>query len=413
MLNNILEISKRSNKNGRVPIKIALLKIHDDAEETNKNGLHWKREYVENAMESAIGMPFCAEFADEEKEVPLGHGLTGQIINSDGLPEPIFENSEVVGTCNEVSIETIKDADGNDIEVLVGSGYLYSQRYPKFVKWVRKNYALGEVCTSIEIMGTPENDNKIVFEEDEPTEDMRTPMRYVYTGCAILSVDPADDDAIVIEVAEKKTKKEETTEMEFNMDELKNSIKEVISEMNDKSQAYETTISELNEKIEAKDSEISEKDNTISELNASVEKIQAALDKLENDQKTWWEERELLTKELAKAKVAEKLGEVDDALAEYNEEEKEVAKDDIDKLKENINSCEKVEELNEVINEINSIKSKICMNIVATQKKAEAEAKVAEQNAKKEEEKPDVEDIFSEICMETPKDEKEEDINIF
>ena len=63
--------------------------------------------------------------------------------------------------------------------------------------------------------------------------------------------------------------------MEFNMDELKNSIKEVISEMNDKSQAYETTISELNEKIEAKDSEISEKDNTISELNASVEKIQA------------------------------------------------------------------------------------------------------------------------------------------
>ena len=69
--------------------------------------------------------------------------------------------------------------------------------------------------------------------------------------------------------------------------------------------------------------------------------------------------------------------------------------------------------MNEVTNEINSIKSKICMNIVATQKKAEVEAKVAEQNAKKEEEKPDVEDIFSEMCMETPKDEKEEDINIF
>lgn len=36
MLNNILEISQRSNKNGRVPIKIALLKIHDDPKETNK-----------------------------------------------------------------------------------------------------------------------------------------------------------------------------------------------------------------------------------------------------------------------------------------------------------------------------------------------------------------------------------------
>ena len=148
MLGNILEISKRSNKNGRVPIKVALLKIHDNAEDTNKNGLHWKKEYVEAAMESAIGMPFCAEFVDETKEVPLGHGLTGQIINSDGLPEPIFENSEVVGTCNEVSIETVKDADGNDIEALVGSGFLYAQRYPNFVKWVRKRIKKTDVVYS-------------------------------------------------------------------------------------------------------------------------------------------------------------------------------------------------------------------------------------------------------------------------
>ena len=45
MLNNILEISQRSNKNGRVPIKIALLKIHDDPNETNKNASYrgrWK-----------------------------------------------------------------------------------------------------------------------------------------------------------------------------------------------------------------------------------------------------------------------------------------------------------------------------------------------------------------------------------
>lgn len=413
MFNNILEISKRSTKNGRVPIKIALLKIHDDIEDTNKNGLHWKKEYVENAMESVIGMPLCAEFSDEEKEVPLGHGLTGQVINSDGLPEPIFENSEVVGTCDGVSIETIQDSDGNDIEVLMGSGYLYSQRYPKFVKWVRKNYALGEVSTSIEIMGTPENGNKIVFEEDEPSDEYRTPMEFLFSGDALLSISPAEDEAIVVEVAEKKTNKEDKTKMEgLNIEEIKASVKEVISEMNDKSQSYETTISELNEKIEAKDAEISEKDAKISELNASVEQIRDAIKKLEEDQKTWWEEKEILTKELAKAKVAEKLGELDEALGEFNEEEKEVAKDDIEKLKENINSCEKVDELNEVTSEINSIKSKICMNIVAVQKKAEAEERVAEQNAEKDE-KVDVEDIFSEMCMETPKDEKEEDINIF
>lgn len=411
MFNNILEISKRSNKNGRVPIKVALLKIHDNTEDTNKNGLHWKREYIEAAMESAIGMPFCAEFVDDGKEVPLGHGLTGQIINSEGLPEPIFENSEVVGTCNEVSIETIKDADGNDIEVLVGSGFLYAQRYPNFVKWVRKNYALGEVCTSIEIMGTPENDNKIVFEEEEPTDDFRTPMTFLISGSAILSVSPADDDAIVLEVAEKKEKKEENSKMEFTIDEMKNSIKEVISELNDKSQDYEAKISELNSTIETKDAEIAEKDGTISELNASVETIKAALSKLEEDQKTWWEERETLIKELAKAKVAEKLGEVNEALEKYSDEEKEVAKDDIEKLTSDISACEKVEELNNVASEINNIVNKINGAIVDTQKKAEADAKIAEQNAQKEE-KVEVEDIFSEMC-ELEENKEEEDVNIF
>lgn len=411
MFNNILEISKRSNKNGRVPIKVALLKIHDNTEDTNKNGLHWKREYIEATMESAIGMPFCAEFVDDGKEVPLGHGLTGQIINSEGLPEPIFENSEVVGTCNEVSIETIKDADGNDIEVLVGSGFLYAQRYPNFVKWVRKNYALGEVCTSIEIMGTPENDNKIVFEEEEPTDDFRTPMTFLISGSAILSVSPADDDAIVLEVAEKKEKKEENSKMEFTIDEMKNSIKEVISELNDKSQDYEAKISELNSTIETKDAEIAEKDGTISELNASVETIKAALSKLEEDQKTWWEERETLIKELAKAKVAEKLGEVNKALEKYSDEEKEVAKDDIEKLTSDISACEKVEELNNVASEINNIVNKINGAIVDTQKKAEADAKIAEQNAQKEE-KVEVEDIFSEMC-ELEENKEEEDVNIF
>ena len=411
MFNNILEISKRSNKNGRVPIKIALLKIHDISKDTNKNGLHWKKEYIEAAMESAIGMPFCAEFVDEEKEAPLGHGLTGQIINSEGLPEPIFENSEVVGTCNEVSIETIKDTKGNDIEALVGSGFLYAQRYPKFVKWVRKNYALGEVCTSIEIMGTPENDNKIVFEEEEPTDDFRTPMTFLISGCAILSVSPADDDAIVLEVAEKKEKKEEKPKMEFTIDEMKNSIKEVISELNDKSKDYEAKISELNSTIETKDAEIAEKEGTISELNASVDTIKAALAKLEEDQKTWWDEREVLYKELAKAKVAEKLGEVNEALEKYSDEEKEVAKDDIEKLTGDINACEKVEELNNVASEINSIINKINGAIVDAQKKAEADAKIAEQNAQKEE-KIEVEDIFSEMC-ELEKDKEDEDVNIF
>lgn len=199
--------------------------------------------------------------------------------------------------------------------------------------------------------------------------------------------------------------------MEFNMDELKTAVRSVVSELNEKSDAYETQIAELNSKITEKDALIEEKDNTISELNASVKDMQALLEKMKDDQKTYWEEREILEKEIAKAKVAEKLAELDSSLAEFNSEEKEVAKDDIEKLKENINACQKKEELNEVTSEINSIKSKICMAIVEKQKKAEADAKIAEQNSKKDK-KYEIEDIFSEICTETIVEE-DDDVNIF
>lgn len=418
MLNNILEISKRVNKNGRVPIKIALLKIHNNPNETNKNGLHWKKEYVEKAMDTAIGMPFCAEFVDEEKkEIPLGHGLTGEITNSDGIQEPIFENSEVVGTCEKVSIETIKDESGDDIEVLCGEGFLYAQRYPRFVKWVRKNYALGNVFTSIEIMGTVENDNKIIYEESNPTNNFRTPMEMAFSGSCILNISPADDDAVIIEVAQKKEKKEENSKMEFDMNEIKNAIKETISEMNEKSEAYETQISELNTQIENKNTElakktsmIEEKDTKISELNASIADMQKLLDDMKKDQETTWAEMDILQKEIAKAKVAEKLGELDSALAEFSAEEKEVAKDDIEKLKSEISACEKKEELNSIDEKITAIKSEICMSIVAEQKKAAADAKIAEQNSARND---DVEDIFSEMCEDIDAEEKEEDTNIF
>lgn len=132
---------------------------------------------------------------------------------------------------------------------------------------------------------------------------------------------------------------------------------------------------------------------------------------MKEDQKTYWAEREILEQEIAKAKVAEKLAELDKSLAEFNADEKAVAKDDIEKLKENINACKKKDELNNVTSEINSIKSKICMAIVEKQKKAESDSKISEQNSK--EQKITVEDIFSEMCEETLPDVQDEDINIF
>lgn len=408
MLNNILEISQRSNKNGRVPIKIALLKIHDDPKETNKNGIHWKKEYVLNAIDSVKGMPLCCEFVSEDKSCPLGHGLTGEVVDSNGVHEPVFENSDVVGTFEKAEIETIKDINGNEIEALCGYGYLYYQRYPKLVDWVRKGFATGEVCTSIEIMGLKENDNKIIY-EDGYNENMRSPMIYCFSGCALLSIAPSDDDAVVLEISQRKiTNKEEKKNMEFDKKEFEAVIKSALSEINSEKKSHDEEVSELKEKISELNSKVEEKDAKISELNASVEQLQETLKKMESDRDTYWAEREILEREIAKAKVAEKLAELDSSLSEFNAEEKEIAKEDIEELKKNINACQKKEELNNVTSEINSIKSKICMEIVARQKQAESEARISEQNS----EEAKIEDIFSEVCSEKYVDDDEE-VNIF
>lgn len=416
MLGNILEISNHASKGGRVPIKIALLKIHEISDETNKNGIHWNEEYVSNAIDSVKLMPICASFIDEEKSTPLDHGLTGEDVGKDGLREPLFENSETVGCFESANIEDVIVND-NTIKALVANGFLYNQRYPNFVKWIRKNHAIGNVDTSIEIMGLESNDNKIIYEEANPTEDFRTPKEFVFSGTSILSVSPADDDAIVLEIAQKQEKKEDFNKMDEK--ELKELIQTTISETNSKNEELTAQITELNAQIESKE-------NTISELNASVEQLQATIDKMEADHRTYWEEREILEKELAKAKVAEKLAELDTALSEFNEKEKECASEDIEKLTANLNACKsednacgdkKLEldackkELNNATSEINAIVDKICRNIVSEQKKAEANAKIAEQNSVNEQKNIEVVDIFSEVCSED--DSENEDVNIF
>ena len=394
----ILEVANRAIKGGRVPIKIALLKIHDDPQETNDNGLHWNETYVSNAKDSAKMMPICVSFIDETKTTPLDHGYTGTILTDDGIQEPVFENSETVGVIEDTNIETIT-INNADIKVLVGSGFLYVQRYPNFVKWVRENFALGNVDTSIELMGLPTNNNQIVYEEEKPTDQFRTPKEFVFSGTAILSVTPADSNAVLLEVAQKK-KMEEKIKMDEK--ELKELIRATISETNDKNEELLTKINELN-------SQLVEKESVITELNASVEKLQKALEDLKKEQETSWAERNLLEQEIAKVKVATRLGELDSTVGEFNEAELEPVKNEINELRVKIEACTKVEELDSFTSEINSIKSKICTTIVERQKKAEAEAKISEQNSAKNNETID---IFSEVNSAEDSDDNE-DINIF
>lgn len=398
MLNNILEISKRASKGGRVPIKIALLKIHEDAEETNKNGLHWKEEYVSNAIESVKMMPICASFCDETKSVPLDHGLTGESVDENGIHEPLFENSETVGCFESATIENI-NVNGNEIKALTAKGYLFNQRYPSFVKWVRENYVSGGVDTSIEIMGLNTNDNKIVYEEENPTDEFRTPKDFVFSASCILSVQPADENAIVLEVAQKnKNNKEEQTIMEFDMNEVKAVIQSTITELNSKETEFNNKVAELNQTISDKDAVIAEKEEKIIELNATVEQVQKALDDLKKEHESYWAERDALEKELGELKAKARLGELNSAIEHFNEEEKKFAEVEINSFNEN-----------PMEGNIDAIVAKIYAGIGLASKKASEEARVAEQNSVKE---PTVEDIFSEMCSEVHVEE-DDDLDIF
>lgn len=404
MLNNVLEMSKRANKGGRVAIKIALLKIHSNPEETNKNGIHWEHEYVKNAMESAKMMPICAEFCDDEKSTPFGHGLTETVITDDGIREPLFQNSETVGVIENVSIEETTDEDGNSINVLCGEGYLFNQRYPSFVKWVRKNYALNKVDTSIEIMGTSENNNQIIYLEENPTDEFRTPMDFVFSGTAILSLTPADDEAIVLEVAQKSSQKEEKESMEMDIKDIKATIQEVITEFNSKDATYESQITELNEKLEEKETCIKEKevciedkDKEICALTATVEQVQKALDDLKAEHETYWAERDVLEKELAKLRAEKRIAELNESIAGFTEDEQKFAESEINSFREDPTD-----------KQIDVIVDKIYAGIGQATK----QAKVTELNSKDEKE-VGIEDIFSEICVETFKDEDNEDVDIF
>lgn len=400
------ELSSKKYKNGRRKFTATLYELQppecvvdDVGTKYNKNGITFLEEYAKKQLDSIKDMSVRVSFIDDERTIISDHGETG-IIND----MPVFENATTVGHFVNGWIDDV-EINGETKRCVLGEGYLDEMCYPAFVASLESDLNNNvSVDGSIEIYKTKDNEG-IVYKNGW-LEKGRIPVEYVHSGWDVVMF-PADSSSTLIEL---NNNKEEKTKMEFNMSEIKETIQSVISECNDKSADYETKISELNSQIETKDAELASKESTISELNASVEDLRKTLKQMEEDRDTYWAERTILEQELAKAKVAEKLAELDDSLAEFNAEEKDVAKDDIKKLKENINACKKTEELNEVTSEINSIKSKICMAIVEKQKKAESEARIAEQNSFKE---TKVEDIFSEICEEKNKDEKFEDVNIF
>ena len=378
-MNKILEINKRISKGGRKNIRMVLLTIHEEGE-MNRNGITWVEQYVLDNLESIKGIPICATFLDEDKEDLYDHGYTETVESEDGKSEPLFLNSESVGVIEDAKIEVI-EIDGETKKVLVGYGYIFCQRYPNLCEKLESS----KVKSSIEIMGTDENNRKIIYDGGYK-EKGRKPMVFDFTGTCLLGVLEADENCYVLEVAENKNKEEK-----LNMDENKiiEVIQKAITETNAVKADTETKIAELKSQIEAKDAEIKEANEAkeVAENNASEKDSKIAELEAENAK---------LKEELAACKKREACEAFDAMLANYTDDEKKCVESEINAYKEN-----------PLDGNADEIISKICRNIVENQKKAEADAKIAEQNEAKENETID---IFSEVNSD---EEKDEDTNIF
>lgn len=386
MYGNILELSKRNSKGGRRAIKMALLTIHDKAD-TNLNGIHWNEQYVLNNLDSIRSIPICAEFCEENKRIPLGHGLS-EIIEVDGRQEPLFENSDVVGSIETASIEELS-LNGKRIKVLMGYGYLYNQRYPQFTEWVKENLLLNSVKSSIEIMGYAENDNQIIYEEHAPSPSYRTPKDFSFSAIAILSIKEADENAYVLEVAQKNNKEEITLDQK----EIKQLIVDTINETNSKNDSLTAKIAELT-------SALAKKEKIIADMNAEKEALQKETLSLKEEKDKSVSEKNSLEKELDAKKAEQSIDKLDKALSQFSDAEKEYAAAEIKTFKEA-----------PLEGNIDAIVSKIYAGIGSKAKKDAVESKqVAEQNAAKNEYA--VEDIFSEVNSIT-NNSINEDINIF
>ncbi len=331
----ILEISQATNPNGRRKVKFALHEIYPFRTQWNRNGITYLEQYTRDNADSVKGMPLCAEFLDDDKDIPYGHGITGRIKNM-----PVFEDSVQVGVFEEWSIENIV-IDGEIHRCLCGTGYINEARYPKFVKWIEEQLANGETIRgSVEFVGTKDNDGEIIYDGGWK-EEGRVPMVYDYSGYCILSVKPSDPSAILIELNQFKNNLEDVEMNEEMRKALSNLQSEVISafqdtrrvEINEEVNSLESKVAELNSKIEELNAQIEERDKKIEELNRKCEEANAEISKKEEEVNSEVEElNSTIAKkdaELNEIKKANKVAELNQALSSFTDEEKGYAKDEI------------------------------------------------------------------------------------
>lgn len=346
---SVYELSSKKSKDGRRNIKLILHEIFPDNTKWQKNGISWNEQYTQNNIDSVCGMSLCAEFMDESRTQPYGHGLTGTRDNM-----PIFEDATMIGVFHKGYISTV-NVDGVEKKVLMAEGHIDELRYPNFVKWLEDQMKNGVVKGSVEIIGTEENDNKIVYDGGWK-EIGRVPMEYRYSGHVILGIKPADDSAVIIElnnnIDQFKEEKQEMDEKTLNqfISDIKSTVSATITEVNADKKTYEDKITELNSSVSEKDTKISELNEKVAQIQKDIEGKDAAIAAKDAKINT-------LTEENAKLSNAQKINELNAALADFTDAQKDYAKGEIEAFKADPSKYE-----------VNAVVSKICTEIVKNAK---------------------------------------------
>lgn len=352
LMGRIFELSNERQITGRRKIRVVLHEIFPTRDLYQENGISWDENYTQQNLESVENMSLCVEFLTEERRLPYGHGLTEIKDNM-----PLLEDATVVGHCNKAYIDDI-EIDGVRKRVLIAEGYIDEMRYPKFVAWLKEKLETGTVKGSVEIVGRPENENRIIYDGGWK-EKGRVPQIYDYSGYAILGIKPADDTAVIMELNNKANKNKEEPVMDEKqigqfVEQLKTSVTQTITELNNKNEEYEGQIAALQAQLSAKDAEIAELNEKLSTAEANA----AAKDQTIADQTTELNELKDANAALAKEK---KLAELNAALNEFSAEEQALAQSEIDAFKADPDAVE-----------INSITSKICVEMVRKDKENRA-----------------------------------------
>jgi len=199
--NSVIEISKKTSKAGRTPVSFVLHEIYDSDKKFNSNGISWKKEYVEENIDSVKTMPIVAQFLDDDNSIPFG--AHGELNSKDG--KITFQDSLVVGAFEDAFIDENIEVNGRTITGLVAKGYIFDQRFPELVTYLQEQYDNGDpVESSVEICADKSKGNTKILYDGGWKEKGRVPEVYQYSGHAlVIGVEPSDKSALMLELNSK------------------------------------------------------------------------------------------------------------------------------------------------------------------------------------------------------------------